>query len=52
VPLLYLVARINGDAAILGDRRGGVLSRMLVWTTFGVMALSSVALIWTMVAPH
>lgn len=49
VPLLYLVARINGDAAVLGQACGGIVSRSLVWLTFGVMAVSSVALIWTMI---
>jgi NRAMP (natural resistance-associated macrophage protein)-like metal ion transporter len=52
VPLLWLVARINGDAAILGAQCGGLVSRGLVWLTFAVMALSSLALIWTMVAPR
>jgi len=52
VPLLFMIARINGSAAILGDRRGGLLSRALVWLTFGVMGLSAVALLYTTVAPQ
>lgn len=52
VPLLFVIARINGDAAILGDHRGGNLSRALVWLTFAVMGLSAVALIYTLVARH
>ncbi|HEX5263429.1 MAG TPA: hypothetical protein VFW13_07880, partial [Phenylobacterium sp.] len=52
VPLLYLVARINGNAAILGEDRGGPLSRLLVWLTFGVMGLSGAALLFTTLAPH
>jgi len=52
VPLLFLIGRINGDRAILGDNRGGPLSRIVVWITFGVMALSGVALLYTTVAPH
>jgi Mn2+/Fe2+ NRAMP family transporter len=51
-PLLFLVARINGNASILGAKRGGVISRGLVWLTCAIMALSSVALIYTMIAPH
>jgi NRAMP (natural resistance-associated macrophage protein)-like metal ion transporter len=47
VPLLYLIARINGNAAILGKHRGGPLSRIFVWLTFAVMALSAVALLYT-----
>lgn len=52
VPLLFLVARINGSAAILGDNRGGPLSRSMVWLTFGVMGLAGVALIYTTIAPR
>jgi NRAMP (natural resistance-associated macrophage protein)-like metal ion transporter len=50
VPLLYLIARINGNAGILGKNRGGPLSRFFVWLTFVVMALSAVALLYTTVA--
>ena len=52
VPLLFLIARINGSRAILGARRGGPWSRSIVWLTFGVMALSAVALLYTTVMPH
>lgn len=50
VPLVFLIARINGDAAILGKHRGGLLSRVFVWLTFGVMALSCAALLYTTMA--
>jgi Mn2+/Fe2+ NRAMP family transporter len=50
VPLLFLLCKINGDAGILGAYRGGPLSRALVWLTFAVMALSSLALFYTLVA--
>jgi Mn2+/Fe2+ NRAMP family transporter len=52
VPLLYVIARINGNEAILGVHKGGILSRSVVWLTFGVMALSAVALLYTTVVPH
>ena len=52
VPLLYLIARINGSEAILAGQRGGVWSRVFVWATFGVMALSAVALLYTVVFQH
>jgi NRAMP (natural resistance-associated macrophage protein)-like metal ion transporter len=52
VPLLFLIARINGSKAILGSHVGGPLSRTVVWITFGVMALSGLALLYTTVAPH
>ena len=52
VPLLYLIARINGSEEILAGHRGGVWSRTFVWLTFGVMALSAVALLYTVVFQH
>lgn len=52
VPLLFLIARINGSEAILGALKGGILSRSMVWLTFGVMALAAVALLYTTVMPH
>jgi NRAMP (natural resistance-associated macrophage protein)-like metal ion transporter len=47
VPLIYLIARINGNAKILGRDTGGPLSRTFVWITFGIMGLSAVALLYT-----
>lgn len=52
VPLLFLIAKINGNPEILGDKRGGGLSRAFVWATFGVMGLSAVALLYTLVLQH
>ena len=52
VPLLFLLGRINADAGILGSQRGGALSRSLVWLTFGVMGLSAVALLFTVLLPR
>lgn len=52
VPLLYLIARINGNEAILGKNKGGILSQSVVWLTFGVMALSAVALLYTTIMAH
>lgn len=50
VPLLFVIAHINGDAAILGKHKGGGLSRAMVWLTFGVMALSGIALLYITIA--
>jgi Mn2+/Fe2+ NRAMP family transporter len=50
VPLLFVIARINGNSAILGSDRGGLLSRVMLWVTFGVMALSGAALLYTSVS--
>lgn len=50
IPLLFVIARINSNSAILGSNRGGLLSRWTVWLTFGVMALSGAALLYTSVS--
>lgn len=52
VPLLFLIARINSSQKILGDHQGGLLSRTFVWITFGVMGLSAIALLYTLVFQH
>lgn len=50
VPLLFVVARINSRSDILGAARGGPWSRLFVWLTFGVMALSAAGLFYTLAA--
>ena len=50
VPLLYIIAHINGRKDILGENKGGALSKTFVWLTFGVMAVSGLALIFTLIA--
>lgn len=52
VPLLFLIARINGNPEILGSNQGGVLSRSFVWITFGVMGLCAIALLYTLMFHH
>jgi len=49
VPLLFLIAKINGSKVILGQYRGGLLSRAFVWLTFCVMALAAVAMFCTFI---
>lgn len=49
IPLIYLIARMNGRADILGEYCGGPLSRIFVWLAFVVMAISGAALIYTTV---
>ena len=51
VPLLFLIALINGSEAVLGEERGGRLSQFMVWLTFVVMALAAIALLYTLLAP-
>ncbi len=48
VPLLFLVAKINSNKDIMGEHRGGKLSRSIVWLTFAVMAASALALFYTL----
>lgn len=50
VPLLFVIARINDSSDVLGKNRGGILSRVMVWVTFGVMALSGAALLYTTIS--
>jgi len=52
VPLLFLIARINGDKTILGSHTGGVLSRSLVWLAVGVMGLAAAGLLYTALVPQ
>ncbi len=52
VPLLFVIARLNGNRKVLGDHTGGWLSRTFVWLTFGVMALSAGALLITTFWKH
>lgn len=49
VPLLFLIGKINNNENILGENKGGLLSRTFLWLTFGVMALAAVALLYTLV---
>lgn len=47
VPLLFVIARLNGRADVLGAYRGGPLSRFFVWLAFIVMAIAGMALVYT-----
>jgi Mn2+/Fe2+ NRAMP family transporter len=49
VPLLFAIARLNADPKVLGTHRGTRGSRIWVWITFGVMTLSAVALLISLV---
>ena len=52
VPLLFVIARINSNSDILGEYRGGLLSRVIVWTTFGVMACAALGMFYTLLFIH
>jgi NRAMP (natural resistance-associated macrophage protein)-like metal ion transporter len=47
VPLIFLIARIARDRKVMGEYRSGAISNILVWATFGFMALAAVAMITT-----
>jgi NRAMP (natural resistance-associated macrophage protein)-like metal ion transporter len=46
VPLLMVIALINGRSDILGPEKGGVLSQGLIWLCFLIMGGSLVALVF------
>lgn len=47
VPLIFLIAKISANKKIMGDFRNGILSNVLLWTTFIVMLASAVAMFYT-----
>ncbi len=49
VPLLFFIARINSSKKILGDYRGKVISRTLLWFTFGVMGIGAILMFYTLI---
>lgn len=49
VPLLFLIARINGNANILGKYKGGIISRLVIWIAFLVMTLAVLALFYSFI---
>lgn len=49
VPLIFIIARINGNKEILGRYRGKTLSQTLVWFTFVVMLCSALAMFYTLI---
>lgn len=48
VPLIFVIAKINGNKKILGEYSGSKLSRFLVWLSFIIMALAAVGLFYTL----
>jgi Mn2+/Fe2+ NRAMP family transporter len=47
VPLIFIIARIAQNPAVMGEYRSGPLSRVLVWLTFVFMAIAAVAMFFT-----
>ena len=48
VPLIFLIARIARNREIMGEYRSGPISNVLVWTAFGFMGASAVAMFATL----
>ncbi len=48
VPLLFVIAKINANEAILGKYKGGKLSQSVIWITFAVMGIGAIAMFYTL----
>ncbi|MBE9601404.1 NRAMP family divalent metal transporter [Pedobacter sp. MC2016-24] len=48
VPLLFLIVRIAASDQIMGKYKSGWLSKILLWSTFGIMGAAAVALFFTL----
>ncbi len=48
VPLILLIALIAQNPKIMGEHKSGLLSRIVVWATFGLMAAAAVAMFYTL----
>jgi len=51
VPLLYLLARIGRNRAIMGAHRSGWLSNLIVWIAFASVSGATVAMFASMAGP-
>jgi Mn2+/Fe2+ NRAMP family transporter len=50
-PMLALIALLGRDRSVMGARRSGTLSNVLLWVTTGVMTVAAVALLVTALIP-
>ncbi|MNK05978.1 Divalent metal cation transporter MntH [compost metagenome] len=48
VPLLFLIVKIAASDKIMGQYKSGLLSKILLWTTFVIMGTAAVALFFTL----
>lgn len=48
VPLIFFIARIASDGAIMGKYKSGALSNAFVWLTFVFMGAAAIAMFWAM----
>ena len=50
VPLLFMINKINANESILGEYKGGKLSRSVIWITFVIMAVAAIGMFYTLFA--
>lgn len=48
IPLIFLIGRISGSKKIMGEWRGGPISRTLIWATFAIMSVSAIAMFYSL----
>src|SRR5260221_9854013 len=50
VPLLFLIAKIAGNKKIMGKYRSGLISNILIWTTFLAMGAAAIGVLFLLVS--
>lgn len=48
VPLIFLIIKISGNKKILGEYKSGLLSKIILWTTFLAMGSAAIAMFFMM----
>ena len=51
VPLLFVIAKISSNNAIMGNYTGHWLSKTLVWVTFAAMGIATLLMLFSVVHP-
>ena len=51
-PMLALIALLGRDRSVMGARRSGTLSNVVLWVTTGVMSVAALALLVTALIPR
>jgi NRAMP (natural resistance-associated macrophage protein)-like metal ion transporter len=49
IPLVFLILRLCNDRGVMGDKTNGRLANVLGWTTFAIIVLVGIAVVWSMV---
>lgn len=45
VPLIYMILKISSRKEVMGEHKSGILSKVVLWVTFIVMAVAAIALL-------